>query len=335
MAGRLFHGAEHSAASPPYVYIQIEKSVCMHQPLWAITSYFNPAGYQRRLANYRTFRQRLSAPLITVEHSFDGTFELQAGDADILLQVEGGSVLWQKERLLNLALKSLPAEAVDVAWIDCDVVFEDAAWKEKTQSMLQSCAIIQLFSDMIDLPAHIEDPLADCVIASKPRGIVSLAAEPQLAAFDVAERAGKRPVMRGLAWAAKKDLLIRHGFYDAMICGSGDRAMAFALYGRYQEVMDSLYANEMQRGHFLRWAKPFHDAVAGRVGCLPGSVRHLWHGDITHRGWASRYRMLAEFNFNPDEDIRTSASGVWELTARQDDLAQRLLQYFISRREDG
>ena len=27
--------------------------------LWAITSYFNPAGYARRLANYREFRRRL------------------------------------------------------------------------------------------------------------------------------------------------------------------------------------------------------------------------------------------------------------------------------------
>ena len=44
--------------------------------LWAITSYFNPVGYQRRLENYRIFRQRLTVPLVTVELSFAPVFEL-------------------------------------------------------------------------------------------------------------------------------------------------------------------------------------------------------------------------------------------------------------------
>jgi hypothetical protein len=37
---------------------------------WGITSYFNPAGYVRRRANYRRFRDRLGIPLVTVELSF-------------------------------------------------------------------------------------------------------------------------------------------------------------------------------------------------------------------------------------------------------------------------
>ena len=34
--------------------------------LWAITSYFNPAPFKNRLANYRTFRKHLAAPLLAV-----------------------------------------------------------------------------------------------------------------------------------------------------------------------------------------------------------------------------------------------------------------------------
>jgi hypothetical protein len=54
--------------------------------LWAITSYFNPAGYRTRLENYRRFRAHLTVPLVTVEASFDGRFELGPADADILVQ---------------------------------------------------------------------------------------------------------------------------------------------------------------------------------------------------------------------------------------------------------
>ena len=48
---------------------------------WAITTYFNPAGYERRRLNYGLFRKHLKPPLLTVELAFDGDFELGPGDA--------------------------------------------------------------------------------------------------------------------------------------------------------------------------------------------------------------------------------------------------------------
>ena len=44
--------------------------------MWAITSYYNPVRYKRRLSNYRMFRANLGIPLVTVELSFDDKFEL-------------------------------------------------------------------------------------------------------------------------------------------------------------------------------------------------------------------------------------------------------------------
>ena len=94
--------------------------------MWAITSYFNPVGFKRRLSNYRVFRANLAVPLVTVELSFDGRFELTDDDADILIQLSGGAVLWQKERLLNIAIQSVPKNAKNIAWLDCDVIFRAA-----------------------------------------------------------------------------------------------------------------------------------------------------------------------------------------------------------------
>jgi hypothetical protein len=55
--------------------------------VWAITSYYNPARFKRRLPNYRIFRANLGVPLVTVELSFDGHFELTEKDADVLVQI--------------------------------------------------------------------------------------------------------------------------------------------------------------------------------------------------------------------------------------------------------
>src|SRR4030081_2455303 len=113
-----------------------------------VTSYFNPIKSHRRLTNYKTFRSRLDAPLLTVELSFDGQFELTSADADRLIQLSGGDVMWQKERLLNIALGAVPDDVGSVAWIDCDVVFESRNWPQAAKKTLQSVSIIQLFSEV-------------------------------------------------------------------------------------------------------------------------------------------------------------------------------------------
>lgn len=86
------------------------------ESLWAITSYFNPIRYRRRLANFKRFRENLRVPLVAVELAYGPEFELQKGDAEILIQLRGGAVLWQKERLLNLAMQALPDHCQKVAW---------------------------------------------------------------------------------------------------------------------------------------------------------------------------------------------------------------------------
>jgi hypothetical protein len=62
--------------------------------------------------------------------SFDGGFELTKDDADILIQISGGAVLWQKERLLNLAIKLVPLHVKSIAWLDCDVIFDRPDWAD-------------------------------------------------------------------------------------------------------------------------------------------------------------------------------------------------------------
>src|SRR5271163_604284 len=105
--------------------------------LWAVSSYFNPLARRSRLENYRTFRKYLQAPLAAVELSFTGHFDLQPADADILVQLAGSDVLWQKERLTNVAVRKLPADCDTVAWLDCDVVFDAPDWPERARLALE------------------------------------------------------------------------------------------------------------------------------------------------------------------------------------------------------
>jgi hypothetical protein len=80
-----------------------------------------------------------------VELAFDGVFELCHEDAEILVQIHGRDVMWQKERLLNLAIERVPKSCDKIAWLDCDVVFGNEDWAEQASRSLDTSALIHLF----------------------------------------------------------------------------------------------------------------------------------------------------------------------------------------------
>lgn len=305
---------------------------------WAITSYFNPADYQRRLQNYRTFRQRLTVPLVTVELSFNGRFQLEHGDAEILVQIPSADIMWQKERLLNLALKSLPESCDKLAWLDCDIVFEDDGWAELASRKLEDVALLHLFDERHDLTSDLRADEQDTWKTSTPsksalhemplrtNSIESLLAAPLHQ---------KRLYTTGLAWASRRDVLDDHGFYDSCILGSGDRSILCAALGMFEYLVQALEMNASREEHYLAWARPYFAALAGHVSCIPGRVFHLWHGDLQDRQFMSRQQILTKFDFNPFTDIAFDRNGCWRWSTNKPGLHKAVAQYFQSRNEDG
>jgi hypothetical protein len=290
---------------------------------WAITCYFNPIGYRRRLENYYTFRQHLAVPLLTVELSFDADFQLQQHDADVLVQLRGGSVMWQKERLLNVALKLVPDTCDYIAWLDCDVVFELGDWVERARRALDQFALLRLFHKRHDL-SH--DASVDHVLAEWAR--MTGSSLPDAAPID-------RCRSPGLAWASRRDLLEKHGLYDACILGSGDKAILYAALGQFDDAARVLRLNARRLEHYLAWAKPFFGSVHHRVGCLHGRLVHLWHGERNDRDYRERHRLLEAFDFDPTIDIAVDCNGTWRWNSNKRNLHESIRSYFRSRQEDG
>ena len=304
--------------------------------LWAITSYFNPVGYRRRLSNYRIFRANLAVPLVTVELSFDGRFELTDDDADILIQLSGGAVLWQKERLLNIAIQSVPQNAKNIAWLDCDVIFERPDWTDEAEQKLSEANVVQLSSESVDLgPEGYRANVQHHDVRLTRHCIVSAINSSGLKQLDAVVASGKdirQPFSFGMAWAARRKILESHGLYDAMIIGSGDRAIVHAMYGQFE--MPYLHLNKPRQEHYLRWARGYHRDVAGKIGNVPGRIFHLWHGNFINRNSRGRQRLLAGFDYDPDLDLRIGPNGAWHWARPRADLEDFLRKYFIGRAED-
>lgn len=300
--------------------------------VWAITSYFNPVRYKRRLSNYHYFRANLCVPLVTVELSFDGRFELNKSDADILLQISGGAVLWQKERLLNLALRAVPQAVDRIAWIDCDLILRRPDWVEEAKRQLDNFGVVQLFSNAIHLKSEdISLTQPESGKHDSVPGIVGLSDAKQV----ILVKSNLNYYQSGFAWAARREILEEHSFYDAAIIGGGDCMMVGAALGQFDGIAQRFLLNETRRRHYLEWAQPFYDAVSERIGHVPGTIYHLSHGDLRNRKYGGRHVSLATFDFDPDLDVRIGAHGAWEWARPKPELEAFLLSYFADRAEDS
>ena len=310
--------------------------------LWAITSYFNPVGFTRRLANYRIFRERLGVPLATVELSFGNGFALDDSDADIMLRLEGEDVMWQKERLLNLVVKSLPEECEAVAWIDCDVIFESMDWATDTVKALESSELIHLYQHRVNLPQNtVFGDLSSTKLSMNsefqtPSAIYLMSqGKANDEDFMLAEVPVGLKSTVGLAWASSRKLLLRHGLYDACVIGGADRAILGAALGRFDYGIEALKMSGKRLKHYLEWAQPFHEDVKCRVCHIPGRAFHLWHGELLNRQYTSRLDILNRHAFDPYLDIAVDDQGLWRWDSDKPDLHRDVSTYFASRNEDG
>ena len=87
-----------------------------------------------------------------MELSQNDDYHLRPGDADILVQIKCPDLLWQKERLFNIGLQSVPRGCDTVAWLDCDAVFESDDWPERASNLLENYRIVMPFKYMYELP---------------------------------------------------------------------------------------------------------------------------------------------------------------------------------------
>jgi len=303
--------------------------------LWAITTYFNPLRTRRRRRNYMAFRAALHVPLLTVELVYGAEPELSGNDAERLICLRGSSFLWQKEALLNVAVSALPANAEVVAWLDCDLAFADPTWPDQALSRLTTHAVVQLFTDFIDL-----DPSEDHLHSSGEvtgRGFVAhrMLGGPLTKDFPPGSRKRYRPRLPGGAWAAKRSLLERHGFYDSLVLGSGDVGFLFAAYGEFEEAARACMMNQRQARHYDKWASRVYADVAGRVGFLDGTVYHYWHGDIANRRYGQIHEQFGTFDFDPEADVAIDASGCLVWASPKAEMHDYVRRWWSTRLEDG
>ncbi len=305
--------------------------------IWAITAYFNPVGFRSRLANYKTFRDRLTLPLVTVELAHEGPWELSEPDADILIQIRGGDVLWQKERLLSIALDAVPGFCDQVVWIDCDVIFEPPDPWQQVCEKLQENVLVQPFKEAFDLPGGWNG--GDFAVSGADAGLsvgYALATGTSIDRVLTGEiRRERRAAWRsGLCFAFRRDLFTQHDFYYGRVLGGNDKAMVCGAVGHFEALATQHCLTPRQKEHFTEWAESFFETVSGGIGYVDATIGHLWHGQICNRNYRGRHQALRALDFDPYTDIALDENRCLRWSSEKPRLHRLALEHFIGRRED-
>ena len=122
--------------------------------LWVVSTFFDSEGYYSKLRALRAYRRTMNAsgiPMLLVEGAF-GKNPFLLPESDRILRVRCPSVMWQKERLLNVGIEHLPQSCRKVAWLDTDIFFENPRWAVETSALLDMVPVVQPFDTALWLP---------------------------------------------------------------------------------------------------------------------------------------------------------------------------------------
>lgn len=298
--------------------------------LAVVTCFFNPAGYKKPLENFHRFAdaiQRAGVPLYVVELSFNGEFEIPATLADNVRRITADparSTLWQKERLLNIAIDDVPERFKGIGWLDSDVLFVRNDWPTAVAEALGRWNWVQPYTTSWRSTGE----------GQLEEGKKSSGWFWQHQRLDFLRFRQSHP---GFAWFGRAEFLRAHGLLETNITGGGDCSMLQAVTsaaGHYAETGFGRWRRAVEA-----WAGPAREQGGGALGYCDGDLVHLYHGSLENRQYNDRFAALIAFGFEPEVDVELDPeSDVLRWTdlaiASKPDLVAWVSNYFHTRKED-
>lgn len=242
------------------------------------------------------FASRINQEVSFVELSFDGTFTL---DGAIQLHGEDDQIMWQKERMINLVVESLPDRYDKIAWVDGDIHFHDPDWFVKAEETLEDCDVVHLWSECRWLDKF-----------ENPKYILN----------SFMTQRGGHP---GFAWAMQRRCF---PLVDRCIVGGGDSAMSRAW-------RNPLFFHE---GNNMPWRQYIYEEME-RLGSytidyLDGVIDHFWHGPLGKRRYGKRVKDMSSLGYNPYRDIELAENGLWRWSKYANPGLKKYLYNYLKQR---
>jgi hypothetical protein len=255
---------------------------------------------------------------------------------DRVVQIVDECLVWQKERVINLAVRWVPPGCTKIMWVDCDVLFDNDEWVYQTSRMLDDSVVVQPYYQNAKLPPEIRSVDYGLDINRFPYSYEDCGrADGDIHALFKA-RLGLQPVWHcGFCCAYQRRFLEQIGLYDRCIAGSSDNLTYRGVLGDQfnQFVVFDKY-NEASKQFYWKWAKRASTFVDGLVNFVRSSCcYHLFHGSVRNRQYMTRLVYLKD-HFRHDTDLEIDEeTGLYRLTQEKAYIRKWLKSYLQKRKE--
>jgi len=246
--------------------------------------------------------------------------------------VRARTLVWNKECLLNIGISRLSSDASYIGTFDADISFRKRDWAAETIHALQLHPVVQPWSDAYDLGPHDEHMQAHKSFARQYA--TGQPVVPQSPTFWKTDGGPYDYPHSGYAWCwTRKVLDDVGGLFELGAMGSGDHHMALGLVGAVEKSLPAgchpAYIEALQR-----WQSRALLHVNRKLGFVPVTIEHAFHGSKKSRKYISRWGMFAKYDFNPNTDLKRNSYGVIEFAGNKPDLERAFEQYLREREED-
>jgi hypothetical protein len=289
-----------------------------------LLAFFNPVPFRRILKNMLYIIKILKEkeiPYFVAECVFHGR-KPQIPGADLVLK--SNSYMFYKEQLLNKLEGIIPAQYTKLVCMDGDIMFDAPDWINQISVKLDTCDIIQPFSDACWLT-----PDNTRIRMKKPSYAYALANNIRLDAHTV------HKYHPGFVWAFRREVFRAiGGFYDRGIMGNGDMLFAFNLF---RDSIPDFWKRDVLKTEFIldEW-EAYNAGVQKadpRIGYLNMKALHLFHGLREKRQYTTRYKDASEYMASSwNESIKLNTDGLYEF--KDPRASEAVLAYFKGRDED-
>jgi hypothetical protein len=326
--------------------------------LWA--AYYNHNRYDTPLKLLRQWLPRTLDAGCTVgivEHTIgERPFELSKDDPNMqhvnLVQIRGHAQhegIFQQYPLYNVGLGRDDGKYFCVE--DPDIVHLKNDWVNDALHMLQSHRVGQSWTMAIDTcpkgnvtPNDWDNEVDRAFAAAWLAGEANVATEgpyapPQSKALLPAKERRDWRAHTGYSNLFRAEVVRGLGrLPDFLIAGSSD----FHLWHGFAGNLRQLIADNRKKGDYTEGYNRRLERLADRcdvvverdIGCVDGTIQHLWHGSKKLRFYGGREDILREGKFDPDVDIDYDVYGLPYLCSKNFVLRDGLRRYNRRRNSD-
>lgn len=311
--------AEDNAARVDLASFRNAKSPAASKTL-LVTTHFNPCRYRRMRETYYEWADTLGElrdHLVCVELVLDDD-QPEIDGSVVLRGTREKHLMWQKEALLNYALRKLTRGKRYFCWLDHDLVLTKDTWLTEAVALLeQGHTAVQLFSHVNFLKPTRH------VIDTRPGAVFAL------------HTTGKGNGSPGGAWIARTATLKKMGgVFDYHVVGAGDQLLFDALCGTDTNAP----VPQSERGRILAdaWLRKARQQVSEPISAyIDAPCYHLFHGTRSRRQYIDRHDELVRTNFDPLAELVRTADGLLEWKYPDSSVVRSVRDYFRAREEDN